>query len=228
MNWQKFEKLNYLCSTQDAANTAVVLFHGYGADANDLTSLGQVYKLKEKADWFFPQGVLEVPIGPMMSGRAWFELRVQDFENLGNQKAQEVPIRPQEDRLLNDVSRFLNHIGKMYKNVFIGGFSQGAILTSHSFYRLNFTPAGLVLLSGFLVSPSSFPSVPNELKIPFFQSHGKGDTVLPINGARKLFSKMEDLGLQGKWMEFGGAHEIPMGVIAESQTFLNSVLNHPG
>lgn len=140
--WQKYENLDYLAHQQDGADTCVVLFHGYGADANDLASLSRVYKLNQVTDWYFPQGVLEVPIGPMMSGRAWFELRVADFENVSSGKISDGEVPPASDKTINDVCRWLNHLGKMYKKVFIGGFSQGAILTSHSFYRLNFTPAG--------------------------------------------------------------------------------------
>ncbi len=226
MEWQKFDSLDYLVEQNDGADTCVVLFHGYGADANDLATLSQVYKVKASVDWYFPQGFLEVPIGPMMSGRAWFELRVSDFERLANGDLVDEGIRPADNKLLNKVSDWLNHLGKMYKNVVIGGFSQGAILTSHSLYRLNYSPAGLFLLSGYLIAPSAFPTLPDSLKVPFFQSHGEQDPVLPIAGARKLFTKLEDSGLKGQFVSFRGGHEIPLDVIAESQIFLNSVLEN--
>lgn len=223
MQWEKFEDLNFIAKTQDGADTAVILFHGYGADATDLYSLSQVYKLQAKADWFFPQGALEVPIGPMMTGRAWFALTQRDFENLTNQEIYDEGIAPKDEKLAQKVSRFLNQMGKNYENVIIGGFSQGAILTSHSFYRLNFSPKGLLLFSGYLVNPSAFPTIPDALKIPFFQSHGNHDQVLPVKGAKKLHEKLKTMGLEGRWFEFGGAHEIPMDVIAESQIFVNSL-----
>ena len=225
MNWQKFENLQYIANTKDSSDTAVILFHGYGADATDLYTLSQVYKLSEECDWFFPQGVLEVPIGPMMTGRAWFEIPQEEFENMHNRKVKDNGIAPRSEQTLVEVTRWLNKMGSLYKKVFIGGFSQGAIMTSHSLYRLEFQPAGLLLLSGFLVAPSSFPTIPENLKVPFFQSHGTQDMVLPVDGARQLFDHLEKLGLNGKWYEFGGAHEIPMDVIAESQMFLNSVLD---
>ncbi len=224
MQWQKFKKLNYLVDQKDKADTCVVLFHGYGADANDLGSLAQIYKIKETTDWYFPQGVLEVPIGPMMSGRAWFELRVSDFEQVSGGKVTDVPIRKEDEKVIQEVCAWLNHLGKLYKNVFIGGFSQGAILTSHAFYRLNFTPKALVLLSGFLVAPAAFPTLAKEQQVPFFQSHGERDEVLNVAGAQKLFNKLQDLGMKGQWHSFNGGHEIPLDVIAESQIFLNSVL----
>lgn len=225
MKWEKFNSLDFLVEQKEGANTAVILFHGYGADANDLASLSKVYKLKETTDWYFPQGPLEVPIGPMMSGRAWFELRVSDFEQVADGQVVNEGLRPKEDTMLNELSKWLNHVGKLYDKVFIGGFSQGAILTSHSLYRLNFTPAGLLLMSGFLVAPKSIPTLPDQLKVPFFQSHGERDEVLNIKGAQRLYDKLESLGLKGKWVSFHGGHEIPMDVIAETQIFLNSILD---
>ncbi|MEM7647005.1 MAG: hypothetical protein AAF203_08855, partial [Pseudomonadota bacterium] len=223
--WEKFKNLDFLVQQNDGAKTAVILFHGYGADASDLANLSKVYKLKESTDWYFPQGVLEVPIGPMMTGRAWFELRVSDFEQVAEGKIVHESLRPKEDKLLTELSQWLNLVGKHYDKVFIGGFSQGAILTSHSFYRLNFSPAGLLLLSGFLVAPQSFPTLPQQLKVPFFQSHGERDEVLNIKGAQQLYNKLQEAGLSGQWMSFQGGHEIPMDVIAETQIFLNSVLS---
>lgn len=224
MQWQSFKELKFLCQTQDSADSCVVLFHGYGADASDLAPLAGAMNVSTNVDWFFPQGVLEVELGPMMSGRAWFPLRQRDFENLSARKVEDRPLTPETEELLTSVAEWLNHLGKLYKNVFIGGFSQGAILTSHSFYRLQFSPAALLLLSGYLSSPSAFPTLPEQLKVPFFQSHGSSDMVLPISGARQLFDKLTELGLKGEWSEFGGAHEIPMSTIRQLGSFLNGLL----
>ncbi len=228
MNWQKFKNLDYLVEQNEDTKICVVLFHGYGADASDLASLSRVFQLSELVDWYFPQGVLEVPIGPSMSGRAWFNLRVSDFETLSDGGVADVGIDPADEKIMQRITDWLNHLGKLYSKVIIGGFSQGAILTSHSFYRLNFSPAGLLLLSGYLVAPSVFPTVPDPLKVPFFQSHGRGDQVLKVTGAQKLFDHLQSLGLQGTWSVFEGGHEIPMNVIAEAQTFVNSLLDPQG
>jgi phospholipase/carboxylesterase len=227
MQWKKYKSLDYLCQTNKASRSCVVLFHGYGADAQDLASLRSVYRLDESVDWFFPQGVLEVPVGPMMSGRAWFQIRVSDYQSLANSQVTDVPVNKDDALTLDRVSEWLNELGHQYEQVFIGGFSQGAILTSHIFYRLRFCPKGLILFSGFLLHPSAFPVLPKEQRPPFFQSHGQQDSVLAIGGAQKLFDKLKDLGLQGQWMPFQGGHEIPMAVIQASNKFLSTHLE-PG
>jgi phospholipase/carboxylesterase len=224
MQWEKYKKLDFVCETQESSEACVVLFHGYGADANDLASLNKIFKFKQPVDWFFPQGMHKVDIGSMMTGRAWFELRASDLEKISTQTLMKDGINPEIKKVLEQVTEWLNHLGKLYKQVFIGGFSQGAILTSHCFYGLNFSPAGLLLYSSALVAESTFPTLPNELKPPFIQTHGRRDEVLPISGALKLFDKLNQMGLKGKWLEFPGGHEIPMKVIEESQTFVNSLL----
>ena len=123
------------------------------------------------------------------------------------------------------IREWLNHLGGLYQNVFIGGFSQGAILVSHCFYGLNFVPKALLLFSGVLVVPSLFPILPESLKIPFFQSHGSDDSVLSISGAHKLHEKLLEIGLKGQWFEFAGGHGIPQEVINKVNIFLADVLD---
>ena len=224
MQWQKYKSLDYLCQTSAGSNSCVVLFHGYGADAQDLASLSSVFDLSEPVDWFFPQGVFEVPIGPMMSGRAWFQLRVSDFERLSKNQIEDSALDNEVTSVLNRVAEWLNDLSKRYDQIYLGGFSQGAILVSHIFYRLRFRPNGLILYSGYLLHPSAFPIVPQEMRMPFYQSHGAQDGTLPIGGAQKLFDKLQELGLSGQWQQFNGGHEIPMTVIKASNSFLNSQL----
>ena len=221
MKWEKYQDLNYISQVQAGSNTCLVLFHGYGADANDLASLGQVFQLNQNTDYFFPQGPIQVPISPMMMGRAWFSLRVSDLEPFSGGAIPDVGFDQEILQVLDKVTEWLNHLGTLYENVLFGGFSQGAILSSHSFYRLNFSPKALLLLSGYLVAPSEFPTLPDALKVPFFQSHGLRDEVLSVKGGQKLYQKLSNLGLKGQWVEFHGGHEIPMNVIADVQNFIN-------
>ena len=225
MQWQKYGDFNYLSEQNDGSKSCVVLFHGYGADANDLASLAQIFNLQPPVDWVFPQGVLQVPIGPGMMGRAWVELRVSDFEKLQSNK--QIEVNPQDELLIKKLRDWMNHLGKLYDNVVIGGFSQGAILTSHLFYHLNFAPKGLLLWSGYLMASGNVPQIANELKVPFYQSHGAQDPVLSLQGGQKLFNFLKDCGLKGEFHQFNGGHEIPMSVIQGSKKFLDSVLGGP-
>ena len=58
-------------NNSDSEPSTVIFFHGFGADAYDLKSLSEVLSTKNPSRWVFPQGILEVPIGPGWTGRAW-------------------------------------------------------------------------------------------------------------------------------------------------------------
>src|SRR5690606_9874605 len=58
----------------------VVCFHGYGADCNDLFSLGEMIRTQRTYNWLFPNGHLEVPIGPCWTGRAWWNIDMMEVQ----------------------------------------------------------------------------------------------------------------------------------------------------
>ena len=64
----------------DTAGKTVVFFHGYGADAQDLAGLAPAIRVKAPVSWVFPNGPLEVPIGPRLSGRAWSEIDMEAIQ----------------------------------------------------------------------------------------------------------------------------------------------------
>ncbi len=224
MEWKKIKQINCLHEGSQGAKTCIVLFHGYGADAEDLVSLAQTLYFSEEVEFVFPQGMETVSIGPEMTGRAWFQMRSDDFESMVSRLLSNQEMMADIQKVMERVRECLNHLGSLYQNVFIGGFSQGAILVTHCFYGLNFIPRALLVLSGSLILPSFFPTLPETLKIPFFQSHGARDALLEIQGGRRLHEKLLSIGLKGQWYEFPGGHGVPEDVISELNNFINDLL----
>ncbi len=225
MEWKKFKEINYLHETTKGAKTCIVLFHGYGADAEDLVSLAQSLYFSEDVDFLFPQGLKTVSLGSGITGRAWFQLQSDNFESMASELLSNQEMMADIQNIIEQVKEWLNHLGDLYQNIFIGGFSQGAILVTHSFYRINFIPKALLILSGSLILPSFFPTLPESLKIPFFQSHGTRDNLLEIRGARKLHKKFASMGLKGQCYEFQGGHGVPEDVVNSLNTFIINLLD---
>ena len=225
MEWKKYKEINCLHETTKGAKTCVVLFHGYGADAEDLASLAQSLYFSEDVDFLFPQGLKTVSLGSGITGRAWFQLQSDNFESMASELLSNQKMMADIQSIIKKIKEWLNHLGGLYQKIFIGGFSQGAILVTHSFYRLNFIPRALLILSGSLILPSFFPTLPENLKIPFFQSHGVRDNLLGIQGARKLHEKFLSMGLEGQWYEFQGGHGVPEDVINNLNAFMMDILN---
>ena len=226
MEWKNFKQIKYLHDTSKGAKNCIVLFHGYGANAEDMASLAQSLYFSEEVDFLFPQGMETIALGPGITGRAWFQLRSDDFESMVSEILSNQETMADIQKVMEQVREWLNHLGSLYQNVFIGGFSQGAILVTHSFYGLNFIPKALLVLSGSLMLPSFFPTLPESLKIPFFQSHGSKDLLLEIQGAHKLHEKLLSIGLKGQWYEFQGGHGVPEEVISRLNAFIIDLLDN--
>lgn len=218
---RKLAKVYCLDDYHDDNAPWVILFHGFGADASDLESLKDHVPTTKKLNWLFPQGIIEVPIGPGWTGKAWWPIAMStladDFSGIkpdGLIKAREVS------------NQMVAALGVPWNKIFIGGFSQGAMLAADLYLNAPETPAGLILLSGSLLNKDELkPLVANRKGEKFFQSHGELDNVLKMRGARQLESLLNAGGMKGGVVQFAGGHEIPMPVLAKLGDYLNQQIS---
>ena len=211
-----------LCIENHDTETAVVFLHGYGANMHDLFPLWEMWDNK-KFSWYFPNGILSLPMGHY-EGRAWFSIDMEALDRsirTGEFRNMATTIPPEFDLSLKQQASFIRELSKIHKKIIVGGFSQGAMCASHLALIPDLPLAGLVLLSGNLLAEERFPR--NAKSVPFYQSHGTNDPILPIKGAQLLEVKLKELNFQGQLHVFDGGHEIPMKVIHEVKTFLHSL-----
>lgn len=71
---KKFGSLKSFVLEGAPGGPAVILFHGYGADAGDLLPLAEMMGLDKSITWVFPDAPMEVIIAPGFTGRAWFQI----------------------------------------------------------------------------------------------------------------------------------------------------------
>lgn len=198
----------------------VVLFHGYGADAQDLAGLVDAFQFKKPCNWLFPNGNFSVPIGPGMTGRAWWNLQMN---SLPGDWAQHRP--PEMNGAVDKAMKMFASMKFDWKDVIVGGFSQGAMLATEVFLKAPVTPAGLICLSGTLLSETEWKAaVPNRKGAHIFMSHGEIDQVLPHKGSTRLQKFFEDNGVKTNFVSFRGGHEIPMPVINKMKSYIEERL----
>lgn len=223
MRRDRIGKLDCLINDDENAKTCIFLFHGYGASAEDLAPLSEVINLDKPVTWVFPNGILDVPIGPGFMGKAWFQI---DVEALNAAMLSGKP-RDMSDKHPKGIDRAselareaISVMADQYDNVIIGGFSQGAMLTSEVVYSGKFRPKGLVNLSGTLLDKDNWKRGMNELKgLPLFISHGNFDEVLGVKFAEQYSQMAKESGLDTEFHSFKGGHEIPPHIISELTSF---------
>ncbi|MGE5086585.1 MAG: alpha/beta hydrolase [Bacillota bacterium] len=204
----------------------IIFFHGYGADCNDLFSLGEIISTNKTYNWLFPNGPLEVPIGPAWTGRAWWNIDMMEI-----QRAMETGI-PRDfsgeapkgmDKARDAALEMIRQLRVPWNQIILGGFSQGAMLATDLYLRAPETPKGLVVMSGTLLNQDEWKKlVPNRAGEKFFQSHGEMDQVLAFKQAQKLETLLTQNGMKGSLMSFRGGHEIPAQVLTKIGQYINN------
>lgn len=202
---------------------AIIFLHGYGADKSDLVPLAEMITRSKDTTWIFPNGILEVIIGPGFTGRAWFTIDMARLERaMRTGQHEEFGLkRPAGlDHARDRVMKLYNEIRAQYQTVYIGGFSQGAMLATEVTLHAKDKPNGLVIMSGVMADPE-WPMLAQKMPgLRYLQSHGKNDAILAYAQAEKLNEVLNAAGWDGEFIPFSGGHEIPPKVIEKIARFV--------
>jgi phospholipase/carboxylesterase len=217
--------------TSPNAKQVLVFFHGYGADAYDLMTLSDVIVPQKESDWIFPQGFLEVPIGPGWTGRAWWNIDMNALQaaavsGVPRDLSDQVPdgLSVAREKISHFMSEFMKKSGFAWNQIIFGGFSQGAMLATDLFLGAAERPKGLIIMSGALIDKMRWKELAkNRAQSRVFMCHGKQDMVLGIKGAQQLESLLSQAGIKTKLNQFEGGHEIPPHMITLINEYLNSL-----
>jgi phospholipase/carboxylesterase len=189
------------------ARQLVVFLHGYGADGNDLISLGRAWQpLLPDAAFVSPNAPEPVTGAPM--GRQWFGLTFRDPDERwrGVQKA-----RPALDQFLD--AELAKH-GLPGTALALVGFSQGTMMSLHTGLRRAAPPAAIVGYSGVLVTPANEEAAASAMadiraRPPVLLVHGDRDDLIP---PQALFMSAQGLGAAGLTVEWHLSQGIGHGI----------------
>ena len=105
----------------------------------------------------------------------------------------------------------------------IGGFSQGAMISTDVALHRSAPPAGLILMSGTLIAEKIWqPKMHTLSGVPIVQSHGRQDPLLPFTIADALRERLVAAGAKHEWHPFSGGHEIPPPVLQAVSAFVQA------
>ena len=216
---------------QDARDVSgapvVLLLHGFEMSADDLAPFGASMGLP--AVFLFADGPIDLPPDPAgRRRRAWWRIDTD---------ARDAAIAAGIDRDLSDedpvglpdvrarLVDLLDQVALRWpgRPTFVGGFSQGAILSLDMVLRTGRRPTGLVLLSGARVDAATVrPLMPRLAGLPVFHSHGRADTELSFRAAEGLSKELVAAGAEVTWLPFDGGHEIPLPVLRGLKKFVRA------
>ena len=192
--------------------TVIILLHGYGSDEQDLFSLAQ----------HFPENFLVIsaraPFNNNSGGYAWFQI---DYS-----KQTRIPNLEQEEKSKALLLQFINQMKATYAfdstQLYLGGFSQGGIMSYNIGLSHPDKMKGIFVLSGILV-PEIKPAIKNtdQLKnLRIFISHGTSDPVLSISQARESVAYIKELGLDPHYKEYPAVHTITGDMLTDLLNWL--------
>ncbi|HEU4536511.1 MAG TPA: hypothetical protein VFS00_20440 [Polyangiaceae bacterium] len=198
---------------------AVLLCHGYGAPGDDLVTLARFLDAGPGVRWFFPEAPLSVDVGGGYAGRAWWPIdmiALQTSVMRGDLRALQdrAPdgLDAARDALAACVDALVRDEGVKPEALVVGGFSQGAMVTTDWALKARPGVAGLGALSGTVVNAERWRvdlegGAARGLEV--WQSHGKADPILPFALAQILRDMLSGGGARVEFVAFQGGHEIP-------------------
>ncbi len=218
-----------------AAKGAAILCHGFGAPGDDLVSLAQAIREKNSAfediSFYFPAAPIALEIYPEFESRAWWMIDVEKIQQLADSgKFRELKnSHPEElDGCREMIEEVIEHVAQTleleHAKIVVGGFSQGAMLTTEVALNHKVPLGGLVIWSGTLICESKWRAIAGDRKFPVYQSHGTLDPVLPFDNATALCTLLADAGLDVEFTEFEGPHTIPTNAIAGTAKLLKKMM----
>ena len=196
----------FVSISSQTATHRIILIHGWGADADDLLTLGK--EITDKINFDFEVISLRAPgLHPSGQGRQWYGLYPHDW----NRAKVEV------NKLLFTLKNFDTDQLPLGKTILLG-FSQGAAMAIDAGFKLNF---------GLIVACSGYPHpnwVPGEKCPPLIISHGLFDDVVPIGASRIIYEKVKSNSTKlCELLEFDGFHQVDQNLINFISTNISNI-----
>jgi phospholipase/carboxylesterase len=193
---------------------ALVLFHGRGADENDLFPLLDLLDPERRFVGATPRGPLTLPPG----GRHWYALG-------GIPTPEPTSFHASYAAAGEWVDSFLEEHGLGAGRLVLGGFSQGAVMSySLALGKDRPRPAAIAAFSGFIPEVPGFELDLSPPLPPIAIGHGTHDPVIPVEWGRRARALLEQAGAEVLYRETPMFHQIDPDFLLEVARWLEGGL----
>jgi phospholipase/carboxylesterase len=191
-----------------AADAAVLLMHGLGADGHDFESLVPELRLpvSPSVRWVFPHApVRPVTINGGVRMRAWYDIVALDR----SAPEDEAGIRSSADALFALVRRERER-GIDAGRIVLAGFSQGGAMALFTALRWPERLGGVVALSCYLPLAATLPAEahPANAAVPVFMAHGTFDPLVPPALGESSRDFLRSRGHDVEWHTYPMPHSV--------------------
>jgi len=210
-------------SSPSASPPLLVLLHGYGANMDDLLSLGPM--LDPRLRVVAAQAPVDLGRFGLPGGRAWFNLMMTpeglDFD------------RAEAERAADAAAEFVRAAREAWpsdpERTYVLGFSQGAMMAHAMVLRDAVPLAGAMCCSGRMIESlfDENPDRPHLRELPLFVSHGRLDDVIPVSSGRAIRDWYGRSEARVEYHEYDMGHGIGPECLADLQTWLRGRLAEP-
>jgi phospholipase/carboxylesterase len=188
----------------------LVLFHGRGADEQDLFGLLDLLDPERRLLGVTPRGPLSLPPG----GAHWYAVRQIGYPD-------PLTFGPTFARVCEWLDALAASTGIGPERTVLGGFSQGAVMTyAVALARARVRPAAAIALSGFIPTVESLELDLESALPPFAIGHGVYDNVIEVGWSRRARALLEPAGAQVVYREYPLAHAVDPQFLAELRPWL--------
>lgn len=194
----------------ETADQVIVLLHGFAMKPSDLSPFAHSLRLPA---WFlFPEGPLEGG-----GARAWWHI-----DTAAREAAIARGPRDFAEQHPPDLPAARSHLAALVAELaprvrgrpfYLGGFSQGAMLTFDTVLRSSFALDGVFLFSGSRIAWDEQEPLLAKRRlegIPALVAHGRADADLAFSAGEGLRDAVSSAGADMIWLPFDQGHEIPL------------------
>jgi phospholipase/carboxylesterase len=203
-------------------NYLVIFLHGYGANGENLLDLAHEFKAVLPQAHFISPNAIEAWEGGFPHSYQWFSLSTGVERKALTEIAADII---EANKILQKfIDEQLKRFNLTKKNLFIVGFSQGAMMAIYQGLRASENIAGVISFSGRVILPEmvgeKIHSKPRVCLI-----HGKQDSVLPFSYFLEAEKILKEQQVPFESLAINGLdHSIDMNGIRFAQNFIKKII----
>ena len=200
-------------SISEQSKIAIIALHGWTGNALSMKPVSKNFNYPNVM-WVFPQAPYyanksnqSLKKNDEFSGYSWSQNSIRDYH---------IPIYNHVEKSMIIISNHVNDLeekGFKKKNIFILGFSQGAIFSLWFIIKQKYSLGGCISIAGGLDKKVEFISKNLSLEskqTPILLMHGEKDKIIPPIESKNTYDIFLNLGFKVELFLYSTGHKIPL------------------